>query len=79
MKNPLRAIKYGDSIKEVSGISGEVSLQAFLAFISSLGICYRPLSETGCLATAAREAGFPKNSLSLTQVQHPSSKITIFP
>lgn len=44
-------------VQEVSDISGEVSLQSFLAFMSSLGICYRLLSETGCLATTARQVG----------------------
>lgn len=65
-------------VQEVSDISEEVSLQAFLAFMSSLGICYRLLSETGCLATTARQVGCPRNSLSLTQVQHSASKVTVF-
>lgn len=66
-------------VQEVSGISREVSLQAFLAFISSLSICYGLLSETGCLAMTTRQVGCLRNSLSLTRVQHPASKITTFP
>lgn len=66
-------------LQEVSGISGEVSLQAFLSFASSLGICHRLLSGTGRLPSMTRQVGCPRNSLSLAQIQHPTSKITIFP
>lgn len=72
--------------QEVSGISGEVSLEAFLGLVSSLGICEWLLSGTGCGAMAlgtflskARQVGCPWSSLSLTQVKHSASEISVSP
>lgn len=77
MKNPLRAIKYRDIIFGLWYFWGSVT-KTFMAFISSPGVCYGLLSETGCLAVTTRQFGCPRNSLSLTQVQDHTSKVSVF-
>lgn len=72
-------------LQEISGISGEVWLQAFLGFISSLGICYWLLSEGRVPSYGPwsvfkwDQTGWLPLSACSWQVQHPASKIIITP